>query len=167
MPCFRLLSHFGVTHLRGRALHARVHTAIARPRAAAEGRVRQSGAGVRRRGGGRRRRWPARPTAATSRSQSHTVARQATVWGRWQILTAVYYTGAIIGSQKCRFVGKSQSVLITINPMISTRTRSNRGVLTLSVVLRRRPAPAAPVVPCACRPPGETAPTAAQDEPRA
>jgi hypothetical protein len=32
---------------------------------------------------------------------------------------------AIMGSQKCRIVGKSQSVLIMSNPMISTRTRSH------------------------------------------
>jgi hypothetical protein len=31
--------------------------------------------------------------------------------------------GEIMGSQKCRIVGKSQSVLIMINPIISTRTR--------------------------------------------
>jgi hypothetical protein len=30
----------------------------------------------------------------------------------------------IMGSQKCRIVGKSQSVLIMINPIIFTRTRS-------------------------------------------
>jgi hypothetical protein len=30
----------------------------------------------------------------------------------------------IIGSQKCGIVGKSQSVLIMINPIISTRTRT-------------------------------------------
>jgi hypothetical protein len=29
----------------------------------------------------------------------------------------------IMGSQKCRNVGKSQSLVIMINPMISTRTR--------------------------------------------
>jgi hypothetical protein len=33
----------------------------------------------------------------------------------------------IMGSQTCRIVGKSQPVLIMINPMISTRTRT-RGV---------------------------------------
>ena len=30
----------------------------------------------------------------------------------------------IMGSQKCRIVGKSQSVLILIDPIISTRTRT-------------------------------------------
>eukprot|EP01047_Picozoa_sp_COSAG01_P048294 COSAG01_NODE_4692_length_4808_cov_9.520493_7_plen_84_part_00 len=32
----------------------------------------------------------------------------------------------IMGSQKCRIVGKSQSVLLMINPMIFTRTRGRR-----------------------------------------
>jgi hypothetical protein len=35
----------------------------------------------------------------------------------------------IMGSQKCRNVGKSQSVHIMINPIISTRTRKNRSCL--------------------------------------
>jgi hypothetical protein len=30
----------------------------------------------------------------------------------------------ILGSQKCRIVGKSQPVVITINPIIFTRTRT-------------------------------------------
>jgi hypothetical protein len=30
----------------------------------------------------------------------------------------------IMGSQKCRILGKSQSVLIMINPIIFTRTRT-------------------------------------------
>jgi hypothetical protein len=38
----------------------------------------------------------------------------------------------IMGSQKCRIVGKSQSVLIMISPIISTRTR------TILPVLRSR-----------------------------
>jgi hypothetical protein len=29
-----------------------------------------------------------------------------------------------MGTQKCRIVGKSQSVLIMVDPMISTRTRT-------------------------------------------
>jgi hypothetical protein len=33
-----------------------------------------------------------------------------------------------MGSQKCRIVGKSQSVLMMINPMISTRTRMHGGL---------------------------------------
>jgi hypothetical protein len=32
----------------------------------------------------------------------------------------------IMGSQKCRTVGRSQPVLIVIHPMIFTRTRTNR-----------------------------------------
>jgi hypothetical protein len=49
----------------------------------------------------------------------------------------------IMGLGKYEHVGESQPVLMMINPIISTRTRSNRGVLTLTVVLRRRPAAAA------------------------
>jgi hypothetical protein len=70
-----------------------------------------------------------RPAAA----KATRVARKATVRGRWQILTAVYYStrirvrGEMMGWQKCRVVGKSRSVLITTNPMISTRTRSMCG----------------------------------------
>jgi hypothetical protein len=32
--------------------------------------------------------------------------------------------GEMMGSQKCGIVGKSQPVLVTINPMISTCTRT-------------------------------------------
>jgi hypothetical protein len=37
----------------------------------------------------------------------------------------------IMGSPKCRIVGESQSVLMMINPIIFTRTRSPRRVHTL------------------------------------
>jgi hypothetical protein len=45
------------------------------------------------------------------------VAKQATT------STCVRVRVEIMGAQKCRIVGKSQSVLIVTNPMISTRTR--------------------------------------------
>jgi hypothetical protein len=34
-----------------------------------------------------------------------------------------------VGSQKCRIIGKSQSLLIMINPIIFTRTRIANAVL--------------------------------------
>jgi hypothetical protein len=39
----------------------------------------------------------------------------------------------IMGSQKCGIVGKSQSVLMMINPMISTRTRTRTSARRKSV----------------------------------
>jgi hypothetical protein len=52
--------------------------------------------------------------AAPPRLLSFADARQ--VWSRVRV--------AIMGSQKCRNVGKSQPALIMINPMIFTRTRT-------------------------------------------
>jgi hypothetical protein len=37
----------------------------------------------------------------------------------------------IMGSQKCGIVGKSQPVLIMINPIIFTRTRTRAGTHTV------------------------------------
>eukprot|EP01047_Picozoa_sp_COSAG01_P000858 COSAG01_NODE_17_length_39991_cov_30.596160_17_plen_51_part_00 len=41
----------------------------------------------------------------------------------------------IMGSQKCDMVGKSQSVLITISPMISTRNAMRASFLGVALLL--------------------------------
>jgi hypothetical protein len=47
--------------------------------------------------------------------------------GRYSRLYTIRVRVQMMGWQKCRVVGKSRSVLITTNPMISTRTRSMCG----------------------------------------
>jgi|EP01047_Picozoa_sp_COSAG01_P017724 hypothetical protein len=43
-------------------------------------------------------------------------------------MTVIRVRVEIMVSQKCRIVGKSQSVLMMINPIIFTRTRTQPGV---------------------------------------